>query len=126
AKLLPDLLKIFGTEGESPLAGMFRFMPIEQTNSIIVITPQKEYLKQAEEWLYRLDRGGAENATQLYVYDVKNLKAIDLADYLSEIFLGTTGVRRSTSGTVAPGLRPTTLGSSGGRSGGPNSMSYGS
>ncbi len=31
-KLLPDLLKIFGTEGESPLAGMFRFMPIEQTN----------------------------------------------------------------------------------------------
>ncbi|HKE47199.1 MAG TPA: secretin N-terminal domain-containing protein, partial [Rhodanobacteraceae bacterium] len=28
-KLLPDLLKIFGTEGESPLAGMFRFMPIE-------------------------------------------------------------------------------------------------
>jgi general secretion pathway protein D len=125
-KLLPDLLKIFGTEGESPLAGMFRFMPIEQTNSIIVITPQKEYLKQAEEWLYRLDRGGAENATQLYVYDVKNLKAIDLADYLSEIFLGTTGVRRSTSGTVAPGLRPTTLGGMGGRSGGPNSMSYGS
>lgn len=127
AKLLPDLLKIFGTEGESPLAGMFRFMPIEQTNSIIVITPQQEYLKQAEEWLYRLDRGGAENATQLYVYDVKNLKAIDLADYLSEIFLGTTGVRRSsTSGSVAPGLRPTTLGGRGGNGRGPNSMAYGS
>ena len=45
-KLLPDLLKIFGTEGESPLAGMFRFMPIEQTNALVVITPQQEYLKQ--------------------------------------------------------------------------------
>jgi len=43
-KLLPDLLKIFGTDGESPLAGMFRFMPIEQTNSLVVITPQPEYL----------------------------------------------------------------------------------
>jgi general secretion pathway protein D len=114
-KLLPDLLKIFGTEGESPLAGMFRFMPIEQTNSLVVITPQPEYLKSAEEWLYRLDRGGAENATQLYVYNVKNLKAPDLADYLSQIFLGTTGTSHSkTVGSVAPGLRPTTLGSRGG------------
>ncbi|HET7925306.1 MAG TPA: secretin N-terminal domain-containing protein, partial [Rhodanobacteraceae bacterium] len=114
-KLLPDLLKIFGTEGESPLAGMFRFMPIEQTNSLVVITPQPEYLKSAEEWLYRLDRGGAENATQLYVYNVKNLKAPDLADYLSQIFLGTSGTSHSkTVGSVAPGLRPTTLGTRGG------------
>jgi len=115
-KLLPDLLKIFGTEGESPLAGMFRFMPIEQTNSLVVITPQPEYLKSAEEWLYRLDRGGAENAVQLYVYNVKNLKSPDLADYLSQIFLGTStgSSHRSTTGSVAPGLRPTTLGGRGG------------
>ena len=130
-KLLPDLLKIFGTEGESPLAGMFRFMPIEQTNAIVVITPQPEYLKQAEEWLNRLDRGGAENTTQLHVYNVKNIKAPDLADYLSQIFLGTsTGSshRSSTSGSVAPGLRSTTLGSRGGMGSTSNSsnssMSY--
>jgi general secretion pathway protein D len=125
-KLLPDLQKIFGTEGESPLAGMFRFMPIEQTNSIVVITPQVEYLKQAEEWLYRLDRGGAENSTQLYVYNVKNLKAPDLADYLSQIFLGaSTGSHRSsTTGSVAPGLRSTTLGSRGGTSASGGTMSY--
>ena len=136
-KLLPDLLKIFGTEGESPLAGMFRFMPIEQTNAIVVITPQPDYLKQAEEWLYRLDRGGAENAVQLYVYNVKNLKSPDLADYLSQIFLGTSsGSHRSTtSGSVGPGLRSSSLGSTGGVGGvggssiggsslGGNSMSY--
>ena len=122
-KLLPDLLKIFGTEGESPLAGMFRFMPIEQTNSLVVITPQPAYLKSAEEWLYRLDRGGAENATQLYVYNVKNLKAPDLADYLSQIFLGasTGSSHKSTTGSVAPGLRPTTLGGRGGQN---TTMSY--
>lgn len=123
AKLMPDLDALFGAKGESPLAGMFRFMPIEQTNSMIVITPQPEYLKQAEEWLYRLDRGGAENSVQLYVYNVKNLKAPDLADYLSEIFLGTSGGHRSsTSGNVGQGLRPVTIGGIGGRGG--SSMSY--
>ncbi len=122
-KLMPDLDLLFGSKGESPLAGMFRFMPIEQTNQMIVITPQQDYLRQAEEWLRRLDRGGAENSVQLYVYNVKNLKAPDLADYLSQIFLGTSsGSRRSsTSGRVGPGLRSTTLGSRGGSSG----MNYG-
>ncbi|WP_291192123.1 type II secretion system secretin GspD [Dokdonella sp.] len=126
-KMIPDLQKLFGTEGESPLAGMFRFMPIESTNSIVAITPQPEYLKQAEEWLYRLDRGGAENAQQLYIYNVKNLKAPDLADYLSEIFLGTSGGSRrsSTSGRVGQGLRSTSLGSRGGVGGSNNNLSYG-
>lgn len=124
-KLMPDLDLLFGSKGESPLAGMFRFMPIEQTNQMIVITPQQEYLRQAEEWLRRLDRGGAENSVQLYVYNVKNLKAPDLADYLSQIFLGTSGGSRrsSTSGRVGQGLRPVTIGGVGGR--GNNSMSYG-
>jgi general secretion pathway protein D len=124
-KLMPDLDLLFGSKGESPLAGMFRFMPIEQTNQMIVITPQQEYLRQAEEWLRRLDRGGAENSVQLYVYNVKNLKAPDLADYLSQIFLGTSGggSRSSTSGRVGQGLRPVTIGGVGGRGG--NSMNYG-
>lgn len=123
-KMIPDLQKLFGTEGESPLAGMFRFMPIESTNSIVAITPQPEYLKQAEEWLYRLDRGGAENAQQLYVYNVKNVKAGDLADYLSQIFLGTSGTSRrsSTSGRVGQGLRPMTVGGIGGMGG--QAMNY--
>src|SRR5690606_31258194 len=66
---------------------------------------------------------GAENSVQLYVYNVKNLKSPDLASYLSEIFLGTSGGSRrsSTSGSVGPGLRSTTLGSRGGSGG----MNYG-
>ncbi|WP_223303909.1 type II secretion system secretin GspD [Dokdonella koreensis] len=125
-KILPELQKLFGAEGESPLAGMFRFMPLESVNSVIVITPQPEYLEQAEQWLRRLDTGAAENATQLYTYDVKNIKAVDLADYLSDIFgtSGGGGGRRGTSGSVAPGLKPVTVGSIGGAGG--SSMSYGS
>jgi len=121
AKIMPDLDKIFGASGESPLAGMFRFIPMETTNSVVVITSQPDYLKQAETWLYRLDAGVGENGTQLYVYDVKNVKAVDLSDHLNAIFTGQVSQRPS-GGTVAPGLKPVSIGqfnsgAAGGRSG---------
>lgn len=109
AKIMPELDKLFGATGESPMAGMFRFVPIERTNSVIVITPNPEYLAQAEEWLRRLDQGGSENGTQLYVYDVRNVKSVDLADRLNEVFTGQRGSsssrRTSSRGGVAPGLQ---------------------
>lgn len=118
-KIQAELDKVFGSGGESPLAGMFRFIPMESTNSIVVITSQPEYLKQAETWLYRLDVGTGENGTQLYVYDVKNVKAVDLADHLNAIFTGQVSSRSTTAGGgVAPGLRPVTLGAAGGTLGG--------
>jgi general secretion pathway protein D len=109
SKVMPDLEKVFGATGESPLAGMFRFIPMETTNSVVVITSQPEYLKQAETWLYRLDAGVGENGTQLYVYDVKNVKAVDLSDHLNAIFTGQVS-QRSTSGNVAPGLKAVSIG----------------
>ena len=108
-KVMPDLEKIFGPTGESPLAGMFRFIPMATTNSVVVITPQQEYLKQAETWLYRLDAGVGENGTQLYVYDVKNVKAADLSDHLNAIYTGQVSQRSSGAG-VAPGLKPVSIG----------------
>jgi general secretion pathway protein D len=118
-KVMPELDKIFGTTGESPLAGMFRFVPMETTNSVIVITSQRDYLATAEQWLYRLDMGVGENGTQLYVYDVKNAKAIELSDHLNAIFTGRSGGGGggSSSGNVSPGLRPVTIGALGGSGG---------
>lgn len=115
--LVPELEKVFGVSGDSPLAGMFRFIPIERSNAIIAITAQPQYLQKAEEWLRRLDRAGDESSTQLFVYDVKNIKSVDLADYLGQIFLGSSGGgstrRTDTSGAVAPGLAAATIGSAG-------------
>ena len=108
-KVQPELDKIFGDAGQSPLAGMFRFISMDSTNSIVVITSQPEYLKQAEQWVYRLDQGAGENGTQLYVYDVKNVKAVDLSDHLNAIYTGQVQ-QKSNSGNVAPGLRSTTIG----------------
>jgi len=114
AKVMPELEKIFGPTADSPLAGMFRFVPMETTNSVVVITPQRSYLEQAEQWLYRLDVGVGENGTQLYVYDVKNAKAVDLSDHLNAIFTGRSSGGSGSGGNVAPGLRPVTIGALGG------------
>jgi len=102
-----ELTEIFGMEAESPLAGMFRFVPLERLASVMVITPQEAYLEKAREWIQTLDRGAAGSGVQLYVYRVKNLEAQVLAGYLSQLFGGESAApRRETSrGTLAPGLQ---------------------
>jgi len=47
--IISELDSIFSAGGESPLAGMFRFVPLERLGSVMVITYQKEYLYKAEE-----------------------------------------------------------------------------
>ncbi len=111
--IITELQGIFAAEGDTPLAGMFRFIPLERLGSVMVITYQKEYLYKAEEWITILDRGAAGAGKQLYVYRVKNLEAPVLAGYLTEIFGGgTSGARRPAQrGSLAPGLEPVQIGS---------------
>ncbi len=45
-KVVSELEKVFGEGSKSPLAGMFRFMPLEGQNSVMVITSQAKYLTQ--------------------------------------------------------------------------------
>lgn len=107
--VVPEIEKIFGEGGPTPLAGLFRFLPIERINAVLVITPQPDYLDDAEAWLRKLDRGGSESGSQLYVYYVKNVKAVDLSEKLTEIFTGQTSSRTSSNGPsgvggVVPGV----------------------
>ncbi|HXP00962.1 MAG TPA: type II secretion system secretin GspD [Luteibacter sp.] len=109
--LTPTLDKLFGDKGNTPMAGLLRFIPIERTNSLVVISPQPAYLDEVKSWIDRIDRGGG-NEPQLYVYDVRNVQAADLADYLSDIYGGGSGGGGSSDrgGRVGPGLSSGTLG----------------
>ncbi|VAW34919.1 General secretion pathway protein D [hydrothermal vent metagenome] len=113
ATIVAEMEAIFGEGADNPLAGMFRFMPLERLNAIMVITPQEQYLHKAKEWIMRLDRADSEASRTLYVYNVKNIKADDLAGYLNDVFGGSSGSssRKSSSGKVAPGLRGKEIGS---------------
>jgi general secretion pathway protein D len=115
--IIVELEALFGEGAENPLAGMFRFLPLERLNAVMVITPQEEYLYKAKQWVDRLDRADADGASNLYVYSVKNIKADDLAGYLNDVF-GGSGSNRSSSakasgGNVVPGQSGKEVSSSG-------------
>lgn len=107
-----ELNAVLGPEAATPLAGMFRFVPIERLNAVLIITSQSKYLEEAQTWVERLDRGEDAEAERLYVYPVQNGKAEHLAGLLQEAF-GQGGGRRTTpAARVAPGRERVELGSS--------------
>jgi general secretion pathway protein D len=105
-----QLDQMFGPKGDTPLAGMVRFLPIERTNAIVVISTQPNYLQEVGDWITKIDRGGG-NEPELFVYDVRNIKASDLAQYLAQIYTNGGG-NGGNGGKVGPGLNSSTLGAS--------------
>jgi general secretion pathway protein D len=79
-----ELAEIFA-DPKSPLAGVVRLVPLPRLNSILVITPQPKYLQSVETWIKRLDIGGTSAGRRIYVYDVQNGRAEDLAKSLNHI-----------------------------------------
>ncbi|MCI8212251.1 type II secretion system protein GspD [Pseudomonas sp. S25] len=124
-ELMPELQKMFGPDSGMPLAGMVRFLPIERTNSVVAISSQPEYLREVGDWIRTIDEGGG-NEPQMYVYDVRNMKATDLAKYLRQIY-GNGAIKDDSAAKVAPGLRTRSLSSlsSGGTSNGMNNSTGG-
>ena len=102
SKVVADLEKVFGENSKSPVAGMFRFMPLEGANAVLVITSQPNYLDDIKQWLDRID--SAAGGVQLYSYELKYIKAKDLADRLSEVF--GHGTSSSANGNGSPSLMP--------------------
>ncbi|MBB4127985.1 general secretion pathway protein D [Xanthomonas translucens] len=105
-----DLEKVFGENSKTPSAGMFRFMPLENANAVLVITPQARYLDQIQEWLDRIDSAGG--GSRLFSYELKYIKAKDLADRLAEVF-GAGGNRGDSNASLMPGTQLSQMGSGG-------------
>lgn len=108
-EVVTELEAIFGPEGDTPVSGMFRFMPLVGQNAVLVITPQPRYLSEAKTWIERLDAGGGEGA-RLYTYEVLYMKATDLAEQLSQVFGGSYaapgGEDPGGPPSLMPGLEP--------------------
>ncbi|HDX0836253.1 TPA: type II secretion system secretin GspD [Stenotrophomonas maltophilia] len=120
-----DLEKVFGEESKTPSAGMFRFLPLENANAVLVITPQVRYLDQIQQWLDRIDTAGG--SARLFSYELRYIKARDLAERLSEAFASSGNRGGSSPASLAPGAIPSQLGSDGERGmDSNNSSSFGS
>src|SRR5690606_12748578 len=99
--LVQDLERIFGPSAQGPLAGIVRIIPIERLNAILMVTTQPTYLDMAKTWADRLDQaGGTGGGTRFFVYRVRNGKAENLAQLVSDLFSS----KRTT--TSAPTLSP--------------------
>lgn len=109
-KVVADLEKVFGENSKTPSAGMFRFMPLEGANAVLVITPQPAYLDQIQGWLDRIDSAG--DTPRLYTYELKYIKARDLAQQLAQVF-GAQGGNGSDQASLSPGLTGYSLNSGG-------------
>lgn len=113
SKVVQDLEKVFGEQSKTPSAGMFRFMPLEGANAVLAITPQAAYLDDIQDWLERID--GASEGTRLFSYELKYIKARDLADRLAEVFGGGARADGSSGSPVSlmPGTEPVEIRDSG-------------
>ncbi len=126
-KVVADLEKVFGENSKTPSAGMFRFMPLEGANAVLVITPQAAYLDDIQEWMERIDGSG--EGARLFSYELKYIKAKELAQRLAEVFGGSGGDSgRDTGGpgntSLMPGTDPVQI-NDGGMDGRNSSVDFG-
>jgi general secretion pathway protein D len=123
--VVASLETVFGEGSSSPVAGMFRFMPLEGANAVLVITSQPSYLDQIEQWIARID--GAGGGVQLFSYELKYITAKDLAERLSEVYgrrSGGSGNGSRGGASLMPGLESTEI-HDGGMDGGTSSAGIG-
>lgn len=96
--IIQELEGIFGEGASGQLAGMVRFVPIERLNTLLIITPQRQYLDAAYNWIQRLDRSDNVNDATLHVYKVKHSTSEHLAGLLDKLFEHKRDVHRPRNG----------------------------
>ena len=102
-----DWEKIFPA-ATNPFAGLLRVIPIERMNAILLISPQRDVILDARQWLERLDKGSdAGGGARLYVYNVQYTQAEKLQAVLQQAISGRANP--ATPASVAPGQTANTL-----------------
>ena len=109
--VVQDLERVFGEASKTPVAGMFRFMPLDSSNAVMVIASQPKYLDDIQQWIDRIEGGSGDG--RLFSYELKYIKARDLADRLAEVFGGGNGGSGDDAPAMMPGVGTTEIRSGG-------------
>jgi general secretion pathway protein D len=104
-----ELNTIFATQ-DGPGSKLIKFVPNERLNAVLVITSRKTYLSQAAAWIAKLDRLASTNEQQLFVYNIQNRPAKELAQVLQSVVYGDqkSSVTSKTN-PVSPDMEPVSL-----------------
>lgn len=102
APVAAELESIFGQAKES---GLVRFVPNERMNAILVIASRPVYLKRAAAWVRKLDQQAPTDSQQMFVYEIQNRPAKELAEVLQAVLKQEAGVK-TPAAAEAPAVAP--------------------
>jgi len=69
------------------------FIPIEYSNSLLMLTTFPEMIPSIEKWIKAIDTAVGEGTVEVHVYYVQNGKAEDIVKVLKEIFVDLKGAK---------------------------------
>ncbi|HWK54562.1 MAG TPA: secretin N-terminal domain-containing protein, partial [Hyphomicrobiales bacterium] len=94
-------------EGEQ---SSYQVLGLERVNAVLVVAPAARGFTEVDRWVRLLDAASQEQSEQLFVYRVKNLDAVDLAQTLNNAFgqqrTDNQQTRRATPPTPRPFASP--------------------
>lgn len=93
--------QIFGGDG----GRSFRALPIQRMNAVLLIGQVPQTVTRARQWMERLDRAD-KDGRRVFVYQVQNRRAAELATLLNGMFTTKRDGDRATENPVAPSLTP--------------------
>jgi general secretion pathway protein D len=85
----------------SPLGQVVQLIPIQRLNAVLAISHQAKYLEHLRAWVSRLDKPGQGSDKRIYIYNVQNGRASDLASTLGKLLFG-SGAQISSPSSSAP------------------------
>jgi len=122
SKLAGELEKVFQSQGEGPLGGLVRVLPMERVNAVLVVSSQPRYIDAAKRFVGLMNRVEDATARAWHVYYVQNGQSADLELLLQRAFTPrNVSPTAAPPGTTAPGAEQLTIGGgrpSGGGAGG--------
>ncbi|WP_417452072.1 type II secretion system secretin GspD [Kordiimonas sp.] len=86
-QIIKELKELYAGEADKSSSAV-QFIAVPRINRVIAIARNKVLLKSVETWIEKLDLGESSPGRRIYVYQVKNGRAADIADTLN-LILGT-------------------------------------
>jgi general secretion pathway protein D len=101
ASVVQEIETLIDTGGATPLAGIVRVIPIERVNGVLVITHRPDHLDSIQTLIEEFDWGlEGSSGRRLFVYELENGKAENIASVLQQIF-GQKELEDTSSGEFA-------------------------
>ena len=104
-ELVKELNSVFGVDG-GPNSKTIRFIPNARLNAVLAITSRPAYLSKVTAWIAKLDKIAQTNEEQLFVYEIQNRPAAELAKVLQNVLASakSNGESAARPSPIAPDL----------------------